>query len=82
MTLEVAIIADDLTGALDTGTPFVDAGLSVAVAIDVDAIPEALLTGCNVVVVNTASRALLGRKRREEPLLRRRLFLPPRRALS
>ncbi|MBB3542806.1 MULTISPECIES: four-carbon acid sugar kinase family protein [unclassified Rhizobium] len=60
MTLEVAIIADDLTGALDTGTPFVDAGLSVAVAIDVDAIPEALLTGCNVVVVNTASRALLG----------------------
>ena len=58
MTLKVAIIADDLTGALDTGTPFVDAGLSVAVAIDVSAISETLATGCEVVVVNTASRAL------------------------
>jgi len=58
MTLKVAIIADDLTGALDTGTPFVDAGLSVAVAIDVGAISETLATGCEVVVVNTASRAL------------------------
>ena len=28
MTLQVAIIADDLTGALDTGTPFVEAGLT------------------------------------------------------
>ncbi|WP_208249480.1 four-carbon acid sugar kinase family protein [Rhizobium sp. T1470] len=58
MTLKVAIIADDLTGALDTGTPFVDAGLSVAVAIEVEAISDALVTGCEVVVVNTASRAL------------------------
>ncbi|OWV90928.1 hypothetical protein ATY81_06265 [Rhizobium sp. R72] len=58
MTLKVAIIADDLTGALDTGTPFVDAGLSVAVAIDVGAIPETLATDCEVAVVNTASRAL------------------------
>ncbi|MDM9624197.1 four-carbon acid sugar kinase family protein [Rhizobium sp. S96] len=58
MTLKVAIIADDLTGALDTGTPFVDAGLSVAVAINVEAISEALATACDVVVVNTASRAL------------------------
>ncbi|MFK0335227.1 four-carbon acid sugar kinase family protein [Rhizobium sp. NPDC090275] len=58
MTLKVAIIADDLTGALDTGTPFVDAGLSVAVAIEIEAIDDALATGCEVVVVNTASRAL------------------------
>ena len=58
MTLKVAIIADDLTGALDTGTPFVDAGLSVAVAIEIEAIEDALATGCEVVVVNTASRAL------------------------
>ncbi|QFY63458.1 four-carbon acid sugar kinase family protein (plasmid) [Rhizobium grahamii] len=58
MTLQVAVIADDLTGALDTGTPFVDAGLSVAVAIEVDAIADALASGCDVVVVNTASRAL------------------------
>jgi uncharacterized protein YgbK (DUF1537 family) len=58
MTLQVTVIADDLTGALDTGTPFVDAGLSVAVAIEVDAIADALANGCDVVVVNTASRAL------------------------
>ena len=29
MTARVAIIADDLTGALDTSTPFVDAGFNV-----------------------------------------------------
>ncbi|MDW5315345.1 four-carbon acid sugar kinase family protein [Rhizobium sp. PL01] len=58
MTLLVAIIADDLTGALDTGTPFVEAGLKVAVAIDVDAVGEALERGPDVIVINTASRAL------------------------
>ncbi|MDC9812389.1 four-carbon acid sugar kinase family protein [Rhizobium binxianense] len=58
MTLQAAIIADDLTGALDTGTPFVAAGLSVAVAVDVEAAQQAFATGCDVVVVNTASRAL------------------------
>lgn len=58
MTLKVAIIADDLTGSLDTGTPFVEAGLSVAVAIDIEAAGKALETGAEVVVVNTASRGL------------------------
>ncbi|MBY3107360.1 four-carbon acid sugar kinase family protein [Rhizobium laguerreae] len=58
MTLKAAIIADDLTGALDTGTPFVEAGLSVAVAVDVEAAEDAIATGCDVVVINTASRAL------------------------
>lgn len=58
MTLKVAIIADDLTGALDTGTPFVEAGLTVAVAIDIEALAEALAREPDVVVVNTASRAL------------------------
>ncbi|MBB3465097.1 four-carbon acid sugar kinase family protein [Rhizobium sp. BK377] len=58
MTLKVAIIADDLTGSLDTGTPFVEAGLSVAVAIDVEAAGKALETGAEVVVVNTDSRSL------------------------
>ncbi|OBZ96641.1 membrane protein [Pararhizobium polonicum] len=58
MTLQAAIIADDLTGALDTGTPFVEAGLTVAVAIDVEALTEALARDPDVVVVNTASRAL------------------------
>jgi uncharacterized protein YgbK (DUF1537 family) len=58
MTLLVAIIADDLTGALDTGTPFVEAGLTVAVAINVEAVAEALARNPDVVVINTASRAL------------------------
>ncbi len=58
MTLKVAIIADDLTGALDTGTPFVEVGLKVAVAIEVDALAEALTRDPDVLVVNTASRAL------------------------
>ncbi|WP_438750306.1 four-carbon acid sugar kinase family protein [Pararhizobium sp. O133] len=58
MTLKVAIIADDLTGALDTGTPFVEAGLKVVVAIQVEALTEALARDPEVLVVNTASRAL------------------------
>ena len=32
MSIEVAIIADDLTGALDTSVPFVLAGKRVAAA--------------------------------------------------
>lgn len=58
MAIRVAIVADDLTGALDTGTPFVDAGLTVAVALDGDAVEAAIATGAEVVVVNTVSRAL------------------------
>jgi uncharacterized protein YgbK (DUF1537 family) len=57
MTLRLAIIADDLTGALDTATPFVAAGLHVAVATTLDGIAAALATGADVVAVNTASRA-------------------------
>ena len=68
MTLKAAIIADDLTGALDTGTPFVAAGLSVAVAVDVGAAQDAIATGCDVVVVNTASRALRGHEAAERVL--------------
>ena len=58
MALRVAIVADDLTGALDTGTPFVEVGLHVAVALDVEAVDAAIATGSDVVVVNTVSRAL------------------------
>lgn len=58
MPIKAAIVADDLTGALDTGTPFIGADLSVAVAVDVTAVEAAIATGAEVVVVNTASRAL------------------------
>ncbi|PDT28493.1 hypothetical protein CO660_17090 [Rhizobium sp. L9] len=74
MTLKVAIIADDLTGALDTGTPFVEAGLSVAVAIDIEAAREAVATACDVVVINTASRALDEREAAERVQLAADVF--------
>lgn len=58
MTLKLAIVADDLTGALDTSAPFVAAGLTVAVAITPAAIEQALETKPDVLAINTASRAL------------------------
>lgn len=58
MTLKLAIVADDLTGALDTSAPFVTAGLTVAVAMTPAAIEQALAGKPDVLAVNTASRAL------------------------
>jgi len=58
MSLSVAIVADDLTGALDSSTPFVLAGHPVAVAVEAGATDEAIATGATVVAVNTASRSL------------------------
>ena len=58
MSIDIAIIADDLTGALDTSTPFVLAGRHVAAAVHPDSLAEAARSGAPVVVVNTASRAL------------------------
>lgn len=58
MTMRLAIIADDLTGALDSSAPFVLAGLSVQVAIDLSGLDAAIASGADVVAVNTASRAL------------------------
>lgn len=58
MTLKLVIIADDLTGALDTSTPFVEAGLTVAVAVEVGSLAAALAGGPDVVAISTGSRAL------------------------
>ncbi len=58
MTIEIAIVADDLTGALDTSAPFVAAGYRVAAAMRPDALAAALAEDAEVVVVNTASRSL------------------------
>ncbi|UJW77444.1 four-carbon acid sugar kinase family protein [Rhizobium sp. SL42] len=58
MTLKAAILADDLTGALDTGTPFVENGLKVAVAVCCEGLDKAVAAKPDVLVVNTASRAL------------------------
>lgn len=58
MTLVLAIVADDLTGALDTSTPLVLQGLSVAVAVNAGALDAALDQDADVVAVNTASRGM------------------------
>lgn len=56
--LKAAIIADDLTGALDAAAPFARRGLRTRVAIGPDSLDEALSSGAEVVSVNTASRHL------------------------
>lgn len=58
MSIDIAIVADDLTGALDTSTPFVLTGRRVAAAIRPNALAEAAESGAPVIVINTASRAL------------------------
>lgn len=58
MTPRIAIIADDLTGALDTSTPFALHGLRVAAPLVVKDIGDALGANPDVIAVNTASRAL------------------------
>lgn len=58
MKLDFAIVADDLTGALDTSIPFALCGRRVAAAVRPEALGAALLSGAEVVVVSTASRAL------------------------
>lgn len=58
MTLMLAIVADDLTGALDTSAPFVAEGLKVAVAMTLEATGKALASAPDVFAVSTASRAL------------------------
>lgn len=54
----IAIIADDLTGALDTASPFACRGLDVRVALDSDAIDDALKLSPDVIAVSTNSRGL------------------------
>jgi uncharacterized protein YgbK (DUF1537 family) len=58
MTLRLALLADDLTGALDTSVSFALCGLRTRVALTPAAIGEALADGPEVLAVNTASRAL------------------------
>ncbi|MDI6025006.1 four-carbon acid sugar kinase family protein [Corticibacterium sp. UT-5YL-CI-8] len=57
MTLLAAIVADDLTGALDTSVPFVASGLKVAVAMTPEATERALASQPDILAVNTGSRA-------------------------
>jgi uncharacterized protein YgbK (DUF1537 family) len=56
LTVRVAIVADDLTGALDASAPFAARGLRCHVATNPRGIAAALARGGDVVCVNTASR--------------------------
>jgi uncharacterized protein YgbK (DUF1537 family) len=52
------IVADDLTGALDSAAPFAAHGYSVTVVIDQAALGEAVAGGADVVAVTTRSREI------------------------
>lgn len=52
----LAIIADDLTGALDAAAPFAARGISTVVALGRDELTTALSSGADVIGVSTHSR--------------------------
>jgi uncharacterized protein YgbK (DUF1537 family) len=54
----LAIVADDLTGALDASAPFAVRGLSTVVALGVDDLELALASGADVIGVSTGSREI------------------------
>jgi D-threonate/D-erythronate kinase len=58
LSLEIAIIADDLTGALDSAAPFAARGLRAVAALTPEALEEALGVGAEIVAVNTLTRHL------------------------
>ncbi|MGB3337077.1 MAG: four-carbon acid sugar kinase family protein [Devosia sp.] len=54
----LAIVADDLTGALDASAPFAVRGISTVVALGRDHLGAALASGADVVGVSTDSREI------------------------
>ena len=56
--VDLAIIADDLTGALDAAAPFAARGIPTVVALTPSALPQALATGARVIGVSTNSREI------------------------
>ncbi|MCW4462899.1 hypothetical protein OK349_14370 [Sphingomonas sp. BT-65] len=58
MTTPILIVADDLTGALDSAAPFASRGLHVRVALGVDAVAEAAAAAPDVLAIDTRSRNL------------------------
>ena len=58
MNPTLAIIADDLTGALDSAAPFAGRGLRAVVALGPDGLEAALASGAAVVAVNTTTAAV------------------------
>lgn len=58
MATKLAVIADDLTGALDTGVQFLNNGLRARVLIDCAALSAADADHADVIVINIDSRHL------------------------
>ena len=58
MKTKLLIVADDLTGTLDTGVQFVKQGVTVSVVIDPESLSGTIMTDCEVLAVNSNSRHL------------------------
>jgi len=58
----VAIIADDLTGALDASAPFAECGFSTCVAANPTFLKEVINSDAQVIAVNTCSRHSMPRQ--------------------
>ena len=56
--IRVAIVADDLTGAMDTASPFAKRGAATRVVCDRNDLARALSTPCDVLSINTETRHL------------------------
>ena len=53
---KVLIVADDLTGALDSAAPFVEAGYDATVAHEAGQIGACLASGAEIIAINTRTR--------------------------
>ncbi|CCO50307.1 conserved hypothetical protein [Vibrio nigripulchritudo SOn1] len=58
MSTRLLIIADDLTGALDTAVPFCSVNNKVLVAVSNEALADALQSDADIVAVSTRSREM------------------------
>ena len=67
--MPVVIIADDLTGALDSAVCFAKRGLMTRVAVSVEAFAQVFRTGADVVAVSTSSREISAAEARERVAL-------------
>lgn len=56
--VHLAILSDDLTGALDSAAPFANLGMTVVVATGLAALPAALACGAEVLAVSLSSREI------------------------
>ena len=58
MNTKLLIIADDMTGTLDTGIQFAKQGITVSVVTDPESLSGTIPTNCEVLAVNSSSRHL------------------------